>query len=299
MRYLTFCLFFLGLQIISWPYLFAQVTSDSTYLWLVKTNDGNEYVGELLSQDNQELQLRTRNLGEITIQQEDIVSMEQLGPERMQQQTRRLRERQPHTTRYFFAPNGYNLAQGEGYYQNTWVLFNQANVGITDHFSLGVGTIPLFLFAGSNTPFWITPKVSIPVSPEQVNIGIGGLIGTTVGYYSSSFGVAYGVSTFGSRDRNVTIGLGYGFADGEWADVPLITLGGISRVGERTFLLTENYFLDAGDEIVLLVSLGGRSIIGRAASLDYGLFIPVGNIDAFVAVPWLSVTIPFGKSSSR
>jgi hypothetical protein len=48
---------------------------------------------------------------------------------------------------------------------------------------------------------------------------------------------------------------------------------------------------------MVLMSLGGRSII-KHVGLDYGLFIPVGGeVNAFVAVPWLGLTIPFGNKT--
>nr|WKN36058.1 hypothetical protein K4G66_27200 [Tunicatimonas sp. TK19036] len=292
-------LFFLALALLIVQFLtvnpaYSQTLSDTTLLWLVKTTDGNEYIGELISQTNQELRLKTRNLGEITIQNVDIISLEQIMPVRAQQRT--AWQQHPHATRYFFAPNGYNLARGEGYYQNTWVLFNQVSLGLTDNVSLGVGMIPLFLFGGETTPFWITPKVSIPIRRDRINLGAGALIAGTIGYETSAVGIAYGVGTFGTRDRNVTLGLGYGFADGDWAESPAITLSGTSRIGARAFLLTENYFVDTGSGIAAVVSLGGRSLIGKSASLDYGLIIPTGDMDSFFAIPWLSVTIPFGRT---
>jgi hypothetical protein len=274
--------------------LLAQIPDNFTSLWLITTTDGNEYVGELIEQNDLEVRLLTKNLGEITIRTEDIVSMEPVVPEKILQ--RQNWRRHPHASRYFFSPNGFNLAEGEGYYQNAWVLLNQVSVGVTDFFSIGAGTIPLFLFAGSPTPVWITPKFSIPVSPDRVNIGVGGLIGGVIGGGDgSTFGIAYGVSTFGSRDKNVTVGLGYAFAGDEWSNVPLITVGGTTRIGKRAFLLTENYFAASEGETVALISIGARSL-AKTVSFDYGLFLPVAE-GALIAVPWLSLTVPFGQRS--
>lgn len=292
MRLIIFVFLMGGLLNPTW--LLAQIPEDFTSLWLVTTTDGNEYVGELIEQNDFEVRLLTKNLGEITIRTEDIVSIEPVVPDKMIQ--RQEWRKHPHATRYFFSPNGYGLRQGEGYYQNTWVLFNQVSVGVTDNFSIGGGMIPLFLFAGAPTPIWITPKFSIPVSAERVNLGIGGLFGGVVGGgEGSTFGIAYGVSTFGSRDKNITVGLGYGFADGEWADTPLFTLGGTTRIGKRAFLLTENYFVSSGGDVFGMISVGGRSL-ARSVSFDYGLFFPVGGGDGiFIAIPWLSLTVPFGN----
>ncbi|MDH3708832.1 MAG: hypothetical protein OER04_03030 [Cyclobacteriaceae bacterium] len=65
------------------------------------------------------------------------------------------------------------------------------------------------------------------------------------------------------------------------------------RTGPRGYILTENYFIDVGSETFGLLSLGGRRIIGKVG-LDFGGFIPV-DTDEVVFIPWLGVTIPFGK----
>jgi hypothetical protein len=89
--------------------------------------------------------------------------------------------------------------------------------------------------------------------------------------------------------------MGYGFAGGEWAQAPMINFNGMFRVSSRGYFITENYFLSGDGENVLLISLGGRSIIKKAA-LDYGLVLPFADMDQFVAIPWLGFTLPFGNT---
>jgi hypothetical protein len=196
-----------------------------------------------------------------------------------------------------WSPNGYGLIKGEGYYQNIWVLWNQFAYGVSDNFSIGGGMIPLFLFGGGPTPVFLTPKFSIPLEHNKINLGAGALIGTVLGEEDTGFGILYGLSTFGSPDNNVTVGMGYGFAGGEWASSPLINVNGMFRVSSRGYFITENYYINVGGGGLLLITVGGRWIIKKAA-LDYGLVIPAGgDIGAFVAVPWLGFTVPFGKSN--
>jgi hypothetical protein len=202
----------------------------------------------------------------------------------------------PQATRYFWLPNGYGLKKKESYYQNVWLFFNQVSVGLTDNFSIGAGMVPLFLFAGSPTPVWITPKVSFPVVKDKFNIGAGALAGTVIGLDESGFGLLYGLTTFGSRDKNFTLGLGWAYAGGTIANVPTISVGGMIRTGPRGYFLTENYFIGAGGETFGIISAGGRRIIKRI-SLDYGLFLPLAaGLDTFLAMPWLGLTVPFGKN---
>jgi hypothetical protein len=197
--------------------------------------------------------------------------------------------------RYFWAPNGYGLRKGEGYYQNVWVLFNQVSYGFTDNFSVGIGMVPLFLIAGGPTPVWATPKFSFPIKKDVFNVGAGALVGTILGEEQATFGIAYGVTTLGSRDRNLNLGLGYGFINGEWADSPTVTLSGMIRTGKRGYFVSENYFIKAGDETIGLVSLGGR-IVWTGISVDFaGVFPVIQSLDEFIVLPWLGFVIPFGN----
>ncbi|MBE0638158.1 MAG: hypothetical protein IH598_06550 [Bacteroidales bacterium] len=202
----------------------------------------------------------------------------------------------PQATRYFFSPNGYGLKAGEGYYQNVWVLFNSFAVGVTDNISIGAGMVPLFFF-GESTPMWITPKFSIPVKSDKFNLGGGALIGTVLGEENAGFGIVYGLVTSGSKDNNVTFGMGYGYAGGDWAQSPMLNFNGMFRTGARGYFITENYFINGADANVLLISLGGRQII-KNAGLDYGLLLPFSSeMDQFIAIPWLGITLPFGNKT--
>lgn len=271
----------------------TPVTADTTRLWQVITADGNQYIGVILDRNTDEVRLKTETIGIITIPVQNISSIKEV--ERRQMVGGQLWADNPQAARYFWAPNGYGLKPGEGYYQNIWIFFNQVSVGLSDNASVGFGIVPLFLFGGAPTPVWITPKVSIPVVEDKFNIGGGALIGTILGESGSGFfGIAYGVTTFGSRDKNFNIGLGYGFADGKWARTPTVTISGMLRTGKKGYLITENYYIDAGGTSAGLISLGGRTV-WRDVALDYGGVIPVGDIGTLVVIPWLGITVSFGQ----
>ena len=271
---------------------FAQnIPKDSTVQVTLRTTDDNEYVGFIVAQSAETVSLKTENLGVINI------------PKKMIRDIQTVRKEQiidgqywydnPYATRYFFGPNGYGLRKGEGYYQNAWIFFNQISYGFTKHLTIGVGLVPGFLLGGGATPIWLTPKVSLPLNKDKVNLGVGGLFATALGSDGGgSFGVAYGQLTFGPRDRNINIGLGYGYAGDDWADTPTVTLSAMYRATKKFALMTENYIFDTGEENFFLLSFGGR-FIGRHVAIDAGLFIPAEG-DAFIASPWLGVNVPFG-----
>ena len=262
----------------------------------IETLDGNEYIGVIQERTPEKIRLKTEKLGEIVIATADIKRISEITIVRAKDGSYWLDN--PQATRYFWAPNGFNLKKGEGYYQNVWVLFNQAVYGITDHFSAGVGVVPLFIFAGASTPAWVTAKFSIPVVENKINLGAGALMGTVIGEENTSFGILYGISTFGSKDKNLSVGLGWGFADGELAKNPTVNISGMIRTGAKGYFITENYFIGTPDNFGVIMSLGGRRII-KNFGLDYGLLIPVGSgIGSFVAIPWLGFTVPFGAKKS-
>lgn len=274
-------------------YTSSSQTVNDTVNVQVETHDGNNFVGKVISEDSEKLLLDTENLGEITIQKKDIKTRavvpdsQVIGGEWWFYN--------PQSSRYFWAPNGYGLRKGEGYYHNIWVLWNQFAYGLSDHISIGGAVIPLFLFGGTATPVFINPKVSIPVVKDKFNIGAGALFGTLLGESEGGFGILYGVTTFGSHNRNLSFGLGYGFADGDWTSVPLINISGMTRLSPRWYLMSENYLVFTDGEGGALLNTGARWMI-RKAALDFGLVVPVGSgIETFIGIPWLGFTVPFGK----
>ena len=276
-------------QIVLFHIVVAQETSER---WRIETSDGNIYIGTIDSEDEASITLITEAIGRITIQRTDIDLMIKLDDNPLAEPL----PFGPESTRYFWAPSGHGLARGQGYFQNVWVLFNQVSMGVTDNFSVGIGTIPLFLFAGQATPIWFTPKISFPLASENVKIGAGALVATVLGVEGEgSAGIAYGVLTFGSREKNVTAGVGYGFADGEWANTPLITISFINPVGRNGYFLGENYFVVSGDEVFVLSMVGGRRKWERF-SLDFGGVLPLGSgFSELVVIPWLGFRFPIGR----
>jgi hypothetical protein len=272
---------------------YAQSVSDTLYK--VTMRDGNEYIGKIISRDEKSIRIDTKQVGEITLKLVDIARMEAIDEKKMVKGE--YWADNPQSTRYFFSATGYGLKKGEGYYQNVWIFFNQAAVGITENFSLGAGTVPLFLF-GEATPVWITPKFSIPIVKDKVHLGIGSLLGAVIGAESdnATFGLLYGSATFGSRDKNISAGIGWGFAEGEFGELPTLNLSFLNRVSKNWYIVSENYYF-SGSSSVGVLSFGARWV-PKVVGIDFGLVAPVGDIDGFALIPWLGFTVPFGKKKN-
>lgn len=273
--------------------------SDTTKYWRIQTNDDNEFVGRILKTEGGVITLQTDKFGTITIRFVDIKSIEEADPKKIVGDQYWADNFQ--STRYFFMPNGYGLKPGEGYYQNVWIMFNQFTVGVSNNFSISAGTIPIFLFGADVVPFWLNGKISVPLG-EKVHLGTGVLYASAFGGDadgSGGFGVAYGVMTFGSRDKNASLGVGYGFSRGDFSKRPVISFSTMTRLGPRSYLMTENYLFGAGDsEAFGLLSIGGRRLFNKVG-LDFGGFIPVGGgIERLITIPWLGLSAPLGKRYS-
>lgn len=268
-----------------------QAPSDSA-MYRVETTDGQVLLGTLVSETDDEVVIDSRQLGTVTIQRKNIERLQGVGADRIRNGEYWFRN--PQSTRYFFAPNALGIPEGEGYYQNAWILLNNVNYGATDHLSVGAGTVPIFLFGAEALPIWFLPKVSIPTPQDQLHLAGGAVFGGVLGAAESvGAGLLYGSATLGGRDHNVTLGLGYGYADGGFTDRPAINVSGMTRVGRTIYLISENYFFP-GVEDANLISFGLRWAPENFA-VDFALVRPLGETDGFIGLPWLGVTVPFGQ----
>lgn len=256
----------------------------------ITTTDGNIFMGTVVQLHDDRLIIRVDGIGEVTIERSRIRNIRVIDPDRIR--NGKYWFINPQGTRYFFAPNAIGLKKGSGYYQNTWIFFNNVNYGVTDNFSIGAGTVPIFLFGVTALPLWVLPKVSIPVTSENFHLAAGALLGGVIGEGGGGFGLAYGNATYGNRDKNITVGLGYGYGGDEWSDTPLVNISGLYRSGRNFQWLAEIYFLPG-------VEGGGIGIFGARwapenFAVDFGLGRPLSDA-GFIGLPWLGVTIPFGN----
>jgi len=256
----------------------------------ITTSDGSVLIGTVEQEDEQQIVLLVEGIGRVTVERSNIKNLQVLDPDRIRDGEYWFEN--PQGTRYFFAPNAIGLRKGSGYYQNAWIFFNNVNYGVSDNFSIGAGTIPVFLFGVSALPIWVLPKLSIPVSANNVHLAAGALIGGVIGEGSTGFGLVYGNATYGNRDKNLTVGLGYGYGGDEWSDTPLVNISGLYRTGKNLQWLGEIYFLPGIDG-------SGFGIFGARwapenFAVDFGLGRPLRDA-GFIGFPWLGVTIPFGN----
>ena len=270
------------------------VMTDSIYIFEMK--DGNTYMGKVTVIDEFELYAMETSLGILTIKHEDIAVIKK--PDEQNLKDGLYWPTNPHSSRYFFSPSGYGLRKGEGYYQNAWIFFNQVSYGFSDYFTAGVGLIPTFLFGVTEAlPVWITPKVNIPYKNGKGAFGAGSILVGVLGEEDAgNLGILYASNTFGTRDKQLTIGAGFGYSsEGGFSNYPTINVSGLIRTGKHWAFVTENYLFTAEDFSTGIISAGAR-YMGKRVAIDMGGFIPIySGIERLFTIPWLSISVPFGK----
>ncbi len=221
-------------------YIFEQ-----SKIYLFQLQDESELVGQFIEKDSLTVSIKTTSIPKIVIPFATITSIEEIAVENIKEGVYWFPN--PNPTRYLFAPSAFGLKKGTGYYQNTYLVFNSFNYGLTDNITIGGGFEFISLFANQRPLFFITPKITTQVA-EKVNIG-GGLLYANIpsifedNNSSTNAGIVYGVGTYGTPEHNVTGGLGWGFIEGDFSNQPIITISGMTRVGRRFALVTENWIV--------------------------------------------------------
>lgn len=106
-----------------------------------------------------------------------------------------------HLGRYLFAPSAIGINKDFRSYTNINLFVQDFRFGITDRFSLGVGTSILL------NPVYIMPTYAFQINDKSA-LAIGDLFLFTT-YDSFNYGnLFYGLYTYGSPDNNFTIGAG-------------------------------------------------------------------------------------------
>ncbi len=200
----------------------------------------------------------------------------------------------PSSSRLYFAPTGRMLPSGEGYYSNHWVFLNEVHHGVSDRFTLG-GAMTLFPSDNflKNNLYFISPKVGVYQS-EKTNVAAGVFAGIAPFFKDdfgedseNTFGIVYGVATFGDDDGSLSVGTGYGYAGGRMADNPMLMVGFNKRITRRLALVSENWLFPNTDRP--LVSYGVRTI-GERLAWDFGFITVLGKDGLVPGVPWIGLT---------
>ena len=286
---LLFCSFQLG---------YSQDTNNKQ-VYRVTLNDKSSYIGEITEETTSTLVLINQTTGVKTELPTTQIQKKELLSEISIKNNEYWFEN-PNATRYLFGPSAFNLKKGEGYYQNTMLLLNSFNVGITDYFSIGGGIEFLSTFitlsqGNFNPIIYFTPKVGFSVA-DNIHVGGGVLLASIPQFGETSntgLGMLYGLGTYGNLDHNVTATIGWGSVDGNSFNKPLITVSGMTRVAKKTALVTENWLIPTDSSYEPIFSYGVR-FFGENIAVDLAF---INNWDIaqslLIGVPYVNFVVKF------
>lgn len=275
------------LFLIIWPLeAFSQQTDTTSYTYQIELIDGSVLIGKIMSEDEHTIQFLTNSDIEMSIPVEQVRKKERISGRIVKGQ---LWRSDPNRTRLFFAPTGKALKAGQGYFSVYEIFFPTVAVGITNYIAVAGG---ISLFPGSSEQLlYLAPKVT-PVQADKFDLSAGVLL-LKIPDEDETAGILYGVSTYGTENSALTLGIGFAFAGGEFADKPVFALGGEVRVGRYVKLISENWLIPNSD--VQVISVGIR-FFGENLAADFALIHPLGSdIDGFPFLPWIGFAYNFGN----
>lgn len=239
---------------------------DSTQVQILTVEDGSSFIGRIIEIGEEELKFETK-YGVLTFSIFEITELKLVSKDQFKKGKYWFPN--PNCSRLFFAPTARMLKKGEGYFADYFVFFPTFTFGVTNNITLGGG---FSILPGADLDEQIilfTPKVGLKTS-KKMDLAIGALVVKLP--ESTSAGILYGVSTFGSLDKSVTFGLGYGYFDDELADKPIVVLGGEYRTSRNISLVTENWLVPEKDTPVISA---GMRFFGEKISVDFALIFPM------------------------
>ena len=223
----------------------------------------------------------------------------------------------PNGTRLFLSPTARTMPQGQGRFSDYMVFFPSVAYGFTDWLDASVG---ISILPGSSTQILTVNTKARAFSAENVDIAVGGLFLTPVGEGGGEGfgGTVYGLATFGSARRSVSLGtyVAYAGYDGTTttcfedvcevendfgfsvSDGVVVMAGGELQLSNSIKLLTENY-VAFGDGSTGGIVSGGIRFFGERLAVDLAFFRPFDSVnddlDGFPFVPYVGFAYNFGR----
>jgi hypothetical protein len=267
----------------------SVVVSDTTQRHLLRLRDGSSITGRIIVVTVDSVRVRT-DAGEMSLGRGAIQEVRVVGAGRFRNGEYWFEN--PHATRLLFSSTAFPLERGSGYYSNTLLAFHAVAAGVTDRLTLGAGVAWFPGIDLDETFYYLLPKYTV-INGEQNKLAVGALVGLLpFGGFddASTAGLLYAVGTTGSRDSNLSAGLGWGYIGDELERDPVVMIGGQHRFGRRLSFISENWIFPVGGGFTGVYSYGLRFLgEGLTADLAYvSLFR--GNTGG---IPWLGFSFKF------
>jgi hypothetical protein len=273
------------------------ITGEVSKTYMVTLNDGSTISGKLLSITDNEVVIQSGTMGEVRLQKANIKTMTEVSS--FNEKKSGIWFTNPNPTKYLLGNSAIPLEKKSGYYQNTWIFVNTFSYGITNNISISAGFEIISIFAGGDGPyaFYINPKASFKIA-NNFYAGANILYANTIRTIEEFGGLATfnGFATYGNNNNNITCGVGFGWADGEFSTKPVIVVSGMVRASSRIGFVSENWIVPGVGEnggYYGIYSYGIR-FLGEKISIDLAFLNNPDIASAIIiGIPWLDFVFNF------
>ena len=290
------------LTFFTFTFCLSQTPQDTVkpLLIVAELKQGSTIQGRLIERRGDTIIIDADKLGRIKLPMSDIKSIEEAGNVNERKLLFEPRMTNKYANRSLLGPTAIDNGKGVGEYTNYYIFVNHLSGGISDNVRLGGGVIMVpsdeVMLVG-----FASAKLSYSVN-DNFHIGAGGLVGGALAPSGNNEGIAsviYGVGTLGTKDKNLTIGLGGFHADGDWQSKPVIMLNGQYRIannwslsGEFYSFKRDNFFQTRATTFII----GAKYFTPRVAiNFGFSTFNSLFGNNISIPIPILGVSAPLDK----
>lgn len=254
------------------------------------TLDGNEFIGNIIFENDEIVIIKSLSGTEYTIPRNQITSISPVKD--IHVEDGRVFRTDPNYTRYLFAPSGFSMPKRSQYCSDKCIFFPSMGYAFTDRISVqgGIGAFP----GMSQVPYFIFIKATL-FEEDKAAFALGFEHFSVTGEdFGAGAGLLFGVYTLGNHDRHFSMGIAYGYEknrddDYSLSETPAIILAGIFRAGDHQAFITENYYINEDTQIIS----AGTRFWGRKISVDFAFVTTpeaLSGGSGFPLIPWLDFT---------
>lgn len=277
MRYLIFC-FLCVLSFSTEVSAQDEVNFKKDDYLVIEIKNGTKYKGTFVSEDEKHITIDIVAIGKTPIEKGFIKEIKKIDLSKISNDNYDYNS--PIYSKYYISESAISLEKGEAFYQNLQIFINSFAYGVTDNFTISGGFESVSIFMEEFPGFYVSPKFTFGGSNESdIHFGVGANLATY--QFDELFGSVFGISTYGNKDNNITMGVGFGFYGSDFSETAVLNFSGMTRVSER-FGLVADIFLVTGES---LGAFSLRYMTERVAFDIGGAFADGGG------VPLIGVTI--------
>jgi hypothetical protein len=234
---LLFVCLFLGINLVKAQEVYFK--KDSTQIvenvYIIKLKDGTRLKGKIIEQNTEQSKIQTLNMGLVTVQANQIVSMEldknQTSSENPYYENRFL-------DRVHYTPTAFPMKKGDIDYHNYYLYYNEFSFALGGRVSIGAGTaiIP-FVAYNTNFPYNLKAKVTL-VSAEKIHLSVSGYL---IGVGNASTRLIIPSLSIGKKESFLTINPLFYSGDNLSGSFGL-AVSYVKKVSPNLTFFSENFF---------------------------------------------------------